>query len=257
MPLAIIKRALLLMSRNYVDGVFTVNNEGTEIYKSESFNNVVRLPLGFDPDIFKIDNNARENIRNRHNINVPVIAFFGRVCHEKGVHILISALSQLMQYNWVLMIDEFTIYKNKYNETIQQLLETTGIFDRVIFINPNHHEIAGYMNAADVVVMPSISTPRWVEQYGRVAPEAMACGKKVIASNSGALPMLLAGHGVLIKEGSIESLKIELERFLRVGDHYGTNKEIEISQYAHESLSINAQYNIMIEQFNQNNSPFI
>ena len=67
-------------------------------------------------------------------------------------------------------------------------------------VNPKHDEMGDFINSVDVVVMPSISTPFWIEQYGRVAVEAMACGKIVVASNSGALPMLLNGRGILFKE---------------------------------------------------------
>ncbi len=250
LPFGIIKRMFLLMSRKMVKGLFTINNEGTAIYKNESFKNVVKVPLGFDPKIFKIDNKVRTKIRQLHSINCLAFAFFGRVCHEKGVHILVDALSRLQQYNWVLMIDEFSVYKNEYNTTIHRLLEETGILSRVIFINPNHLEIADYMNAADVVVVPSISTPKWVEQYGRVAPESMACGKTVIVSDSGALPMLVGKHGIVFEEGNVETLSKILSNFLssKPEAHQGFVQE-EVSQFAHNNLSIYMQHKIMMDQF--------
>lgn len=250
LPMAFIKRTLLFISRKVVKGLFTINDEGTAIYKSESFKNIVKVPLGFDPAIFHIDDEVRAKVRKTHSINSTAIAFFGRVCHEKGVHILVAALSKLMQYDWVLIIDEFSVYKNEYNHTLQGLLEETGILDRVIFINPSHLEIAGYMNAVDLVVIPSISTPKWIEQYGRVAPESMACGKIVIASDSGALPMLLNGHGIVFEEGNVQALSKILEEFLNTGP--GSNENFvkkDISQYAHKNLSIYTQYQIMADQF--------
>ena len=249
LPKAIVKRLLLLMSRKLVKGLFTINNEGTFIYKSESFKNVVKVPLGFDPEIFKINNVARSKIRQLNSINCLAIAFFGRVCHEKGVHILVNALSLLKQYNWVLIIDEFSVYKNEYNTTIHRLLEENGILSRVIFINPNHLEIADYMNAVDIVVIPSISTPKWVEQYGRVAAESMACGKHVIASNTGALSMLLNGHGTLFEEGNMLALSKILETFLISQCGNNTDLRKETSKYARNKLSINAQYKAMMSQF--------
>lgn len=251
LPLLFAKRIFLLLSRNLVKGLFTINNEGTEIYKSESFRNVVKVPLGFDPAIFRIDNEARDKIRELHSINYFAIAYFGRVSHEKGVHILVAALSHLLQYDWVFVIDEFSVYKNEYNTTIHKLLEETGVLSRVVFVNPTHREIAGYMNAVDLVVIPSISTPKWIEQYGRVAPESMACGKTVIASDTGALSMLLNGHGIIFEEGNVDGLSSILEKFLKPGSVIQEDFVPErISQYAHEYLSIYAQHRIMLQQFN-------
>ena len=54
----------------------------------------------------------------------------------------------------------------------------------MVFINPTHTAIAAY-ECPDWVIVPSVSTPSWKEQYGRVAL-AMACGRIVVASDNGA-----------------------------------------------------------------------
>ena len=82
------------------------------------------------------------------------------------------------------------------------------------WIEARHGEVADYMNAADIVVLPSVSTPQWVEQYGRVAPEAMACGCLVLAADSGALPELVAEAGWLFPEGDVAALRQRLREAL-------------------------------------------
>jgi glycosyltransferase involved in cell wall biosynthesis len=62
------------------------------------------------------------------------------------------------------------------------------------------------MNAADIVVMPSVSSAVWSEQYGRVAPEAMACGRVVVVSTSGALPEVVGNAAVVVPEGDADRL---------------------------------------------------
>ena len=110
--------------------------------------------------------------------------------------------------DWQLMMDSFDIYASKYNTEISRQLSESEILNRVVFIKPTHFEMSAYMNAADIAC-GSVCKCRKLERaaYGRVAAEAMACGKEVIASNSGALPELLDGHGFLFKEGNVQELK--------------------------------------------------
>jgi len=234
----IYKRTILTLSKKIIKGVFVVNNDGYKIFKSEGVNNVCKIPLGFDSNYFKIDNESRDEIRKQLEVeNKFVIGYFGRVSYEKGVHILLSALSRLLKYDWILLIDEFDRYHNNYAQSIYEQIDNEGLSDRVIFSSPSHAEIGKFMNAVDVVTMPSISTPVWVEQYGRVAPEAMACGKIVIASNTGAIPMLLNGHGLLFDEGNINDLTNKLKNIIVRGNSGFLFSSQEISDYAHKSLN--------------------
>ena len=243
----IYKRIILTLSKKMINGVFVVNDDGYKIFKSEGINNVCKIPLGFDSNYFKIDNESRIDIRKRLGIeNKFVIGYFGRVSYEKGVHVLLTALSNLLKYDWILLIDEFDRYHNNYAKSIYDRIDNEGLSDRVIYSSPSHTNIGKFMNAVDVVAMPSISTPVWVEQYGRVAPEAMACGKIVIASNTGAIPMLLNGHGLLCDEGNINDLTNKLMDIIVGGDSGLLFTSQEISNYAHKSLNTVKQAKSML-----------
>ena len=102
-----------------------------------------------------------------------------------------------------------------------------------------------YMNAADIVVLPSLSMPKWKEQYGRVLPEAMACGKLVVGSNSGAIPELVAAHGRIFPEGGVGALIAVLRELLgtEVGERLAAGERA--SAYAHANLSITRQAGIL------------
>jgi glycosyltransferase involved in cell wall biosynthesis len=245
-PAAIVKRWMLGKSKELVDGVFTVNHDGEKLFKEEGFLNVRYMPLGFDPAYFYPDQETGWKIRKNLNLHGKVIAYFGRLTREKGIHILIPALGELKQYEWQLMMDSFDPSTSTYHQEVNRLLEQSGITDRVVFINPSHTQIAAYMNAADLILVPSITTPAWKEQYGRVAAEAMACGKIVIASNSGALPDLLNGHGYLFEEGNVTALKNMIEKTWS-GDVQLS--ELSIASYAKADLSIQKQKAVMEEAF--------
>lgn len=164
------------------------------------------------------------------------------------MHILIQALKGIKPGGWQLMMDSFDIYATEYSEEVSRLLSEAGLLNRVVFIKPNHYEIAAFINAADIVVVPSVSVSNWKEQYGRVAAEALACGKEVIASDSGALPELLGGQGYLFKEGDAKELKELLEKRLEA-NFDSSDKTLEISSYALKNLSIQKQKAVMEAAF--------
>lgn len=246
----IIKKILLTITKNLVNGVFTINNEGTKIFKSENFENVKKIPLGFDPKYFNINPVERKAVRSKLGLDGFVIGFFGRITYEKGIHILIDALEMIKNYKWTLLIDEFDIYKSKFQENIHNQIVRSGLINRVVSVNPKHDEMGNFINSVDVVVMPSISTSTWEEQYGRIAAESMACGKLVVASISGALPMLLNGRGILFDEGDAECLSNILKRLIINKQTYKYNEQ-EISEYAHLELSINKQMKEMLSLFKE------
>jgi glycosyltransferase involved in cell wall biosynthesis len=245
----ILKRILLNKTRKLVHGVFCINMDGKDIFTAEKFKKVLFMPLGFNPDIFYPNTLARKEIRNKLGIGKFVVAYFGRLTPEKGVHILLEALSNLKDKEWVLMMDEFDEYANYYNSKIKTLLAKKDLQQRVIFVNPNHFEIAAYMNASDVIVVPSLTTSIWKEQYGRVVAEGMACGKQIITSDSGALPMLLNGNGSIFREGKIEELEKLLRQAIQENEAHNNSYLQHVSDYAHRELSINKQIEVLMGTF--------
>jgi glycosyltransferase involved in cell wall biosynthesis len=243
LPATVIKRILLIQTRKLLTGVFVINTDGQKIFQKEGYQNVTHMPLGFDPAFFFPDENSGDQIRRKFGLKGKVIAYFGRLTREKGIHVLIAALQNLQHLEWQLMMDEFDEYASGYHQEINKQIQNAGLTERIVFVKPSHFEIPAYMNAADIVVVPSIRIPQWNEQYGRVAAEAMACGKHVIASETGALPELLGGYGDLFEEGNQEQLKDILKSILE-GRPWSKSTS-EIALYAKEKLSIQRQYQVM------------
>ena len=249
LPASFFKRVLMGRSRNLIQGVFSINREGEKLWNQERFRNVVHMPLGFDPEYFHPDKVSRDSIRTDYNLTNTVIAYFGRITPEKGVHILIMALKDLKEFHWQLMMDEFDESASEYNAEINRLIRHAGILERTVFINPSHFEISSFMNAADYIVVPSLSTTVWKEQYGRVAAEALGCGKTVIASDSGALPELLQNYGLLFKEGDVQALQNILRNIFSVESSQTGLASRDIAEYAYASLSIQRQEQILKKAF--------
>jgi glycosyltransferase involved in cell wall biosynthesis len=66
----------------------------------------------------------------------------------------------------------------------------------------------------DVLVVPTETTARIREQFGRVIVEAMATGIPVIGSTCGAIPEVIDGAGLVFPERDAEALADALRRIL-------------------------------------------
>ena len=66
-----------------------------------------------------------------------------------------------------------------------------------------------------MLLVPSLGTKRWKEQFGRVVAQGLAAGTPVIASDSGSLPEVLGGAGEIVSEGDADALADTLSTLLR------------------------------------------
>jgi glycosyltransferase involved in cell wall biosynthesis len=136
-----------------------------------------------------------------------------------------------------------------YSRQLQLQIEELGLGDRIRYVHAAHGEVGQYMNAADVVVLPSISTRKWKEQYGRVAPEAMACGKLTVVANRGALPELVGNFGLTFPEGGAKRLTIVLENIIQNSRLLDLGKQA--ADFSLRNLSIQSQAALMGDIFNR------
>jgi glycosyltransferase involved in cell wall biosynthesis len=167
-------------------------------YKSLGFR-AEFMPLGYSSDLFFYQAKSRgPDLR---------VGMLGRIVKEKGAHILIEAIGSSSLNNFVLVIDDFTEYGDSYKDELIALIHKYDLLPKVEFVSPNHNEMGDLIRTLDVVIMPSVSSGEWQEQYGRIGVEAMACGLPVIASNCGSLPFILNDFGLIFPEGSVSSLR--------------------------------------------------
>jgi len=231
-----------------MDRVFTLSSAGESVMSKLGIKCVTRIPLGFDPALFFVHSLERiAATRERLGLTEPTVAYFGRLTPEKGVHLLLEALAGMKDRPWQVLLDRFTDYQSSYTQDLKELVESLELGDRVVFFDAAHDEMADYMNAADVVVLPSVSIPKWKEQYGRVIQEVMACGTPMIASNCGAIPEIMGGHGTVFREGHVTDLRGRIEDVMDTDEAERKAMVGAAAEYARRNLSVDRQAEIFAE----------
>jgi len=168
-----------------------------EVWRDKGYTGKMKtIPqFGTDTDLFKpLDAPTQDH---------PfTIGYIGRMVEEKGVLLLLQAVSRL-QGEWHLrLVGGGDMLPQLYAE-----VERLNIAERVSFIGqmPSTQVIHEY-HKLDVLVLPSLTRSNWKEQFGRVLVEAMACELPVIGSDSGAIPSVVGEGGVIVPEGDLDAL---------------------------------------------------
>lgn len=207
-PAAIAKNLFNFFSRSGIDHVMVTSWEAEQVFRRHGYAATSVVPMGTDRRVFRYDGRLRARTRDDLRIpaGVPAVAYFGRMVPEKGVDTLIDALAGLTDIDFRVLLNKFES-NDGYGAAIQRRIDQAGLRDRVIEVTARHGEIAGLMNAADVAVLPSRTTTKWVEQFGRVVPETMSCGVVMLVSDSGAPKELVADPALVFPEGDAAALK--------------------------------------------------
>jgi len=159
---------------------------------------------GVPLEIYQKDISQQEilNLKQKLNIseNQKVIGYVGRFVEEKGIKDLVQAFLKLDLEAILIFIGD---------GQLRNYLEETSKNHKNIIVLPmqKSEDLAYYYKLMDILVLPSKTTKSWKEQFGRVLIEAMACGTKLIGSNSGAIPEVIDDYGTIFKEGDIDDLK--------------------------------------------------
>lgn len=186
-------------------GLSVCNAAAGEICVDKGFPGVPRVvPLGLDRSFFSPDAAPRPAR--------GVVGYAGRLAAHKGVDVLLDAVAAAPGLSLRLA------GAGPEEPRLRARAAEPGLAGRVEFLGSiSQDELPGFYRSLDVLAVPSLPTPGWLEQFGRVAVEAMACGTPVVASESGALPEVVAGAGLLVPPGDPDALRAALLAALEPG----------------------------------------
>ncbi len=152
----------------------------------------------------------RAACRRELNLSGFVAGYIGRLVEEKGLMDLVDALPMLPDNVNILFVG-----KGPMKEPLEQRAAALGKSAQVRFLPGRPlHELPQVMNALDVFVLPSRTTPRWKEQFGRVIIESHACQVPVIGTTSGAIPDVVGGGGIIVPESDPKAIADAIRQLL-------------------------------------------
>jgi len=138
---------------------------------------------GIDKDLFR----PKDKSQARDELSLPssarIVVSVGNLISRKRHHVLISAFARVLdkQSNALMLIAGAESFEADYPKKLRELVRELGIEQSVIFLgNVDAHEIATYLNAADVF---ALGTQR--EGCCNAVLEAVACGVPVVTTPVG------------------------------------------------------------------------
>jgi glycosyltransferase involved in cell wall biosynthesis len=184
----------VLRRKGYTRSVAVIPQFGTDPSTFQPAPSALRQQLGLDPEAL-------------------VVGYVGRLIPEKGLDTLLDAMLPLMARDPRRRL--LFAGSGPWQETASARIQAAGMADRVVFVPwmPSAR-MPELMNALDILVLPSLTTPRWKEQFGRVLTEAMACEVPVVGSSSGEIPHVVGTAGKVFPEGDVDALRFILDELL-------------------------------------------
>ncbi|MHB8619729.1 MAG: glycosyltransferase [Chloroflexota bacterium] len=203
-PFTLMERYVLARADFCIAG----NQEAAEIQRKKGFRRGIAVipQFGVDPELFRP--------RACQRPDGPTVGFAGRLVEQKGLWVLCQAFERLPADCRLLLVGSGPL-----EAPLRERAERAGWAARLTIARASSTDMPGFYNRMDCLVLPSLTTPSWKEQFGRAAIEALACQVPVIGSDSGEIPHLLRGLGRVVPEGDAQSLAAEIERLL--GDPAG------------------------------------
>lgn len=186
------------------DGAIAGSHTAARVWREKGYTGLLAVipQFGVDPQAF-----APEPRQGDHK--AFVVGFAGRLVEEKGVDLLLEAAAGLTGVRVEIL------GSGPLRARLERLGKRLGLAHRLAFRGTlPSTQMPRFYHRLDVLVLPSRSQPNWVEQFGRVLVEAMACGVPVVGSDCGEIPHVISDAGLIFPEGDAKALRVCLARLM-------------------------------------------
>jgi len=194
-----------------VDAAHTCSETVNEVLIAKGFKKPIAvIPFGVNTEAF-----SRSRMTDRDPHQPLTIGFVGRMLPGKGLNLLSQALGLLSSEKWNLL----AVGDGPERASFESSLAAQGMVDRSRFTGAvSYEQMPEFFKQIDLLVMPTETTERIREQFGRVLVEAMAGCIPVIGSTCGAIPEVIADAGLVFPEGDVQALAEAMRRMLSDAD---------------------------------------
>jgi glycosyltransferase involved in cell wall biosynthesis len=157
------------------------------------------------------------------------LVFLGRLVSDKGIDLLIAALGQLKIHG---LTPQLTIIGTGPEESLlRNLVKDIDVFNQVNFVGiKTGVELVQILNAHQIMVVPS----RWLEPFGIVALEGIACGCVVVGAEVGGLKDAIGPCGATFPSEDVDALRQILSDLLTNPHNLSTYRakaDVHLSRY--------------------------
>lgn len=190
------------------DMAFPLSENAGEILKQRGYVGAqIPFPNGVDISLFQKQDMSKLRTSLGLDDNF-VIGYVGRLIQMKGVDTLIKAATNL-DFQFKLLI----VGQGEDSQRLHDIAAAQKITDKIVWIDAvPPEEVPNYINCMDTLVLPSRTTADWVEFFGRVLIEGMACEVPVIGSDSGEIPHVISDAGLVFPEGDAKTLAAKIDQ---------------------------------------------
>jgi glycosyltransferase involved in cell wall biosynthesis len=227
---------------------FLTRAVGVSKLVADHLHDIYRLPediISVIPNAIKTDD-FRESVK-KFDIKEPIFIYIGRLIDSKGVQFAIEGLAKLRdsypKMKFLIFGDGW--YRGKLEKNVAE-----NKYDFVEF-RGKIRDIAAALKEGDIFVLPSMS-----EGFSMAVLEAIAAGKPVIATKTGAIPEMLSEgkNGYFVKYGKASEIATAAKKLLQsdIPVMQKTSMEIAKSHFSIEKVALK-YYNLYLNVLRRNN----
>ncbi|MFA6389895.1 MAG: glycosyltransferase family 4 protein, partial [Patescibacteria group bacterium] len=183
---------------------------------------------------------AREDSNGTEKVNEEYLLYFGRLSEEKGIDVLIRALSRTK-----IGIKLKIAGEGELKDGLMKISDALGLTKRIEFLGfQNGEKLEKLISGAEAVVIPSL----WPENMPYSLLESMASGKTIIASKTGGIPERIVDEssGYLFSIGNINELAEKIDSAV-------SEKNAMLGQKARDSIknfNTKKHYEELVKMYN-------